>query len=287
MWLPSRKHRKIIQHSFVVPGRRKSVGSVTASATPRSVRKRKSTSSVVPNDAGSSTGGAVGAGVRRKSILTAISDETLNDVSAATGKHAATPKQGILLTGHTSSATNNSASSTSTTANTSSTPSSLAAAEAQLSAENKRKTSALPSSGTSPRRSSAKVSGNASPLSSSASGSNTLHTQSYLSLSGAIAAGRERVQSLTPTKVQQDKLQTLIQAQQQQLQQSGGTLTPAVSLKAARASVVFKRGSIGAKDSTRMHDLPAAIGNHLPHTSETHSFFSFCIKYKAYVSSKR
>jgi hypothetical protein len=101
MWLPSRKHRKIIQHSFVVPGRRKSVGSVTASATPRSVRKRKSTSSVVPNDAGSSTGGgAVGAGVRRKSILTAISDGTLNDVSnssAATGKHAATPKQGILL----------------------------------------------------------------------------------------------------------------------------------------------------------------------------------------------
>jgi hypothetical protein len=97
MWLPSRKHRKIIQHSFVVPGRRKSVGSVTASATPRSVRKRKSTSSVVPNDAGSSTGGAVSAGVRRKSILTAISDGTLNDASAATGKHAATPKQGILL----------------------------------------------------------------------------------------------------------------------------------------------------------------------------------------------
>jgi hypothetical protein len=150
----------------------------------------------------------------------------------------------------------------------------LAAAEAQLSAENKRKTSAVPSSGTSQRRSSAKVSGSStSPLSSSASGSNTLHTQSHLSLSGAIAAGRERVQSLTPTKVQQDKLQTLLQAQQQQLQQSGGTLTSAVSLKAARASVVFKRGSIGAKDSTRMHDLPAAIGNHLPHTSETHSFF--------------
>jgi hypothetical protein len=174
-----------------------------------------------------------------------------------------------MQTGHTSSATNNSATAASTTANSSSTPSS--AAEAQLSAENRRKTSAIPSN--SQRRSSAKNSGNTSPLSSSASGSNTLHTQSHLSLSGAIAAGRERVQSLTPTKVQQDKLQTLLQAQQQQLQQSGGTLTPAVSLKAARASVVFKRGSIGAKDSTRMHDLPAAIGNHLPHTSDTHNFF--------------
>jgi hypothetical protein len=99
MWLPSRKHRKIIQHSFVVPGRHKSVGSVTSAATSQSVRKRKSTSIVVPNDAGSSSGGAVGAGVRRKSILTAISDGAGNDISsaAATGKHAATPKQGILL----------------------------------------------------------------------------------------------------------------------------------------------------------------------------------------------
>jgi hypothetical protein len=87
IWLPSRKHRKVVQHSFVVPGRHKSVSSVTQ----QSVRKRKSTT-IVPTDSTS------GVGVRRKSILTAISDETLNDLSSTgTGKHAATPKQGILL----------------------------------------------------------------------------------------------------------------------------------------------------------------------------------------------
>jgi hypothetical protein len=181
-----------------------------------------------------------------------------------------------VQTGHTTATTSNSTTANTTANSTSSTYSSLgnssstpsSAAEAQLSSENKQKTSVIPSS--TRRRSSAKTSSSSSTLASS---TNTLHTQSHLSLSGAIAAGRERVQSLTPTKVQQDKLQTLLQAQQHQLQQSGGVLSTAVALKAARASVVFKRASADAKDSKRMHDLTAAVGNHLPHTSDTHNFF--------------